>query len=445
VLTGKTGGQAFCLASATFVRCGRYRPGVTGREPVRREECSKEGEYGVLQIIWQSLTRRWVQSLSTLLAVAISAGILFALYLLYLGVSLGLETGSRRLGADLLVVPSEAGVDPETVLFAGAPLNIYMDKAMAQQVAGVSGVDKITPQFFTQTLDASHCDLANATRLIGFDPDTDWVVQSWVRKLPGGAIGPDDILIGAKVEGIEGRVAQILGKKFNVAAVLDPTGTGLDDSILMPIETARSLAKESPYLQLFWGKLGDPQQFISALLVDIDENADKGNVAASIVNLGGYEVIRSADVFNGIRDQMNVLFLIILGGGLLTVASAVFQFFARFFSLAWDRKGEWGLYRALGATRRDLKLLVAGEALALTLAGVASGLALGYLLYLLILFFLRQQQSFPFIEPSLFGILIGIAIIAALFVLLGIISAWFPARKSGEIEPSSAMALGDIN
>lgn len=399
----------------------------------------------MLQIIWHSLTRRWVQSLSTLLAVAISAGILFALYLLYLGVSLGLDTGARRLGADLLVVPSGAEVDPETVLFAGAPLNIYMDKSVTQKVAGISGVTKVTPQFFTQTLSGSHCDLANATRLIGFDPDTDWLVQSWVRKLPGGAIGPDDILIGAKVQGIEGRVAQILGRRFNVAAVLDPTGTGLDDSILTSLETARNLAKESPYLQLFWGKLGDPYQYVSALLVDIDEDTDKGDVAVSIVSLGDYDVIRSADVFNGIRDQMNILFLIILGGGLLTVASAVFQFFARFFSLAWDRKGEWGLYRALGATRRDLKLLVAGEALALTLGGVVSGLALGYLLYLLGLFFLRQQRSFPFIEPSLSGILIGVAIIAVLFVLLGIISAWFPARKSGEIEPSSAMALGDIN
>jgi putative ABC transport system permease protein len=82
----------------------------------------------MLQIIRNSLARRWVQSLSTLVAVAVSVGILFALYLLYTGVSSGVETGKKRLGADIVVVPASAQVEPETLLFTGAPLNIYMNK-----------------------------------------------------------------------------------------------------------------------------------------------------------------------------------------------------------------------------------------------------------------------------------------------------------------------------
>ncbi len=399
----------------------------------------------MLQIIWHSLTRRWVQSLSTLVAVAVSVGILFALYLLYLGVSVGLGTGEKRLGADLLIVPAEAQVDPETVLFAGAPVNIYMDGSLTQKVAGISGVKRVTPQFFAQTLNEECCSLSNATRLIGFDPGTDWLVQSWVKKLPGGSLGPDQVLIGSGVTGFKGKDATILGKTLHVAAVLDPTGTSLDYSILTPIDTARSLAKGSPYLQLFWGKLGDPQRLISALLVDIDEQDQKGDVALSIDNLGGLTVIQSSDIFKNIKDQMNVLFLIMLGGGLLAAVASVFQFFARFFSLAWDRKGEWGLYRALGATRRDLKLLIAGEALTLTLGGAVIGFILGYLLFTLIFIYLQKQKAFPFIEPSLPGVLIGIAAIAAFFALLGLLAAWLPARQSGKIEPSSAMALGDID
>ena len=142
----------------------------------------------MLQIIWHSLTRRWVQSLSTLIAVAVSVGILFALCLLYLGVSLGLETGRKRLGADLLVVPANAQVEPETLLFAGAPLNIYMNKNLEEKVAAISGVRQATPQFFAQTLTEACCSLTNATRLIGFDPGSDWLVRSWVKNLPGGVL-----------------------------------------------------------------------------------------------------------------------------------------------------------------------------------------------------------------------------------------------------------------
>jgi putative ABC transport system permease protein len=214
---------------------------------------------------------------------------------------------------------------------------------------------------------------------------------------------------------------------------------------MMPIDAARNLASTSPYLTLFWGKLGNPRGLISALLVDIDPNAQKSDVAVSIDLLGDFNVIQASDVLQNIKDQMSILFMIMLGGGLLAAVASIFQFFARFFTLAWDRKGEWGLYRALGATRRDLKLLIAGEALALTLGGVIAGLVLGYGLFSLIFVFLQKQKAFPFIEPSPGSVLLGIAAIAVFFVLLGILSAWWPANQSGQIEPSSAMALGDID
>jgi putative ABC transport system permease protein len=59
-------------------------------------------------IIRQSLQKRWIQSVSTLFAVAVSVSILFALYLLYQGITTGLSTSENRMGADLLVVPADA-------------------------------------------------------------------------------------------------------------------------------------------------------------------------------------------------------------------------------------------------------------------------------------------------------------------------------------------------
>ena len=87
------------------------------------------------KILWHSLTRRRVQSISILLAVAVSTGILLALYLLNLGVSYGMRGAEDRLGADILVIPADAWVEPEEVLFTGAPLNIYMDAGVEGRVA----------------------------------------------------------------------------------------------------------------------------------------------------------------------------------------------------------------------------------------------------------------------------------------------------------------------
>jgi ABC-type transport system, involved in lipoprotein release, permease component len=400
----------------------------------------------MLKIIQHSLTRRWVQSLATLFAVTVSVGILFALYLLYQGVTMGLAASDNRLGADLLVVPSDARdlLDPSELLFTGAPVCIYMNKDYQDKVAKISGVEKVTSQFFTQTLNASCCSTVTATRLIGFDSATDWTIQSWAKNLPSKNLAADEILIGKDVGGFTGSNTYILGKAVHVAAVLEPTGTSLDHSIVLNIDLARRMAKEKPELQHFWDQYGDPDQLISALLVKV-EDGKKTEVAAAINGLGGLAVIKSSDILHGVKQQMNTVFYIMLGGGLLAALASIFQLFARFYSLAWDRKGEWGLYRALGATRQDLKILVIGEALCLTSGGIVLGFILGSVLYYLILMLLESQNTFPFIPVSWSAIFLGIIGITVLFELIAFIAAWFPARQSGRIEPSSAMAMGDID
>ncbi|HBQ86129.1 MAG TPA: ABC transporter permease [Syntrophomonas sp.] len=400
----------------------------------------------MFKIIRHSLTKRWIQSVATLFTVAISVGILFALYLLYHGITMGLSTSENRMGADLLVIPDDARdlQDSSELLFTGAPVCIYMNKNYEKEVAHISGVEKVSAQFFTQTLNASCCSTATATRLIGFDPATDWAVQSWLKKLPAKSLAYNEVLAGRNVSGFIGSNTYILGKKVHVAANFEPTGTSLDHSIIMNIDLARKMAQGKPELQHFWQRYGDPDQIISALLVKV-EAGKKDEVANAITDLGDLAVIKSSDILQGIKDQLDTVFYIMLGAGLLAALASIFQLFARFYSLAWDRKGELGLYRAMGATRRDLKILVIGEALCLTSGGIILGSILGSIFYYLILLLLESQKAFPFIPAAWPAVLFGIIGITTLFELIGFISAWFPARQSGKIEPSAAMALGDID
>ncbi|HWQ73974.1 MAG TPA: ABC transporter permease [Syntrophomonas sp.] len=397
-------------------------------------------------IIRQSLQKRWIQSVSTLFAVAVSVSILFALYLLYQGITTGLSTSENRMGADLLVVPADARdlLDNSELLFSGAPVCIYMNKNVQDKVSRIPGVEKVSAQFFTQTLNASCCSIGSATRIIGFDPDTDWVVKSWAKNLPDKKLAAGDILIGGSVSAFLGKDTYILGEKVHVAAVLEPTGTSLDYSIVMNMDLARKMAKDKPELQHFWNRYGEPDQIASALLVKVAEGK-KAEVAGAITDLGDLAVIKSSDVLQGVKQQMDTVFYIMLGGGLLAALASIFQLFARFYSLAWDRKGEWGLYRAMGATRRDLKILVIGEALCLTSGGVILGLGLGGVLYYLILFLLTKQNAFPFVPASPLSALLAVIGITVLFELIGFLAAWFPAVQSGKIEPSAAMAMGDID
>ena len=276
--------------------------------------------------------------------------------------------------------------------------------------------------------------------------NSDESIRSLLRDVKLETPAPAEIVAGARLDTYVGAQEKILNQPFRVAALLKPTGTSLDYSILTSLETARALAKSNiGYLQTYWERYGQPENLVSALLVEIDDRHDIQGVARAIGRLGDFNVVQTATVLTAIKGQMRSLFTIGLLGGILIAVSSALNLLSRFFSVAWDRKGEWGLYRALGATRRDIKLLVMGEALALTWGGTLPGILLGYLLYRGSLACLFSQKAFPFISPSPLGILAGVAGIPAAFTLLSALSAWFPAVQSARIEPSAAMAQEDID
>jgi len=239
---------------------------------------------------------------------------------------------------------------------------------------------------------------------------------------------------GRGVEGVAGNKAYILGQALQVVTVLQATGTSLDYSVLMPIDAVRALSRTIPYLRVLLGKGNDPADFISAVLVETDKRADKEAVAAAIERVGDVRVIKASDVLGNIKQQLESLFFIMLGGGLLAALAAIVQIFARFSSLPWDRKGEWGLYRALGATRGDLKRLILGEAAILTGAGSPLDCCL-WRSRLAAHAWLQEQRAFPFIEASWSKTGLAILVTGAAFGLVALVAAWWPHARAGVSRP----------
>lgn len=104
------------------------------------------------------------------------------------------------------------------------------------------------------------------------------------------------------------------------------------------------------------------------------------------------------------------------------------QFFARYLTMVWDRKSELGLYKALGATQRDLQKLIIGEAGVLTGGGLLAGFGLGAFGYTLILKLLQARSSFPFIEPHGIAAALAILWISILFGVIALIAVSIPLR-----------------
>lgn len=389
---------------------------------------------------------RRIQSAATLCSVVLASAVVFALALSFLGVQSGLATSRERLGADLMVIPADAAVDLDqnALLFTGVPANMYMDEDTATQVMSLSGIERATVQFYGQTLDASCCSASSATRLIGYDASTDWVVAPWTEQLAATRLGPAQIVAGSDAAGDFERGGKVLGRGVELVASLDKTGTDLDGSVLMDIDQVRAFVKDTPELQYLWDEYGSPDGLVSCVLVDVREG-ERDAVVSELAALGGISVIESSQAVDQVAAQLSALFSIMLGAAALLVAATLFQLFARFFSLAWDRRSELALYRALGASRKEVSLLIVGEAAVLVGGGAACGLVLGAVLYLAVPSLLAQGGAFPFLAPGPLPIALAALGVLVLFAAIGFAAVAWPLARAGRVDPSSAMQMGDID
>jgi ABC-type antimicrobial peptide transport system permease subunit len=98
--------------------------------------------------------------------------------------------------------------------------------------------------------------------------------------------------------------------------------------------------------------------------------------------------------------------------------------------LVSQRTREIGIRVALGARSRDIRMLVLRRALAVTLVGVALGLAGSALAGRLLAAFLVD------VSPTDAATLLSVT---ALFTAIALLASWLPARRAAAVDPARAL------
>ncbi len=371
-----------------------------------------------------------------------------ALFLLGSGVFRGIELNKERSGAQILCVPTEAQdeLQDTEILFTGAPVGAYMDTSIAEEMKNVTGVLDVTVQFYGKTLNESCCSADAATRIIGFDSKTDWVIKPYCSTPLEGDLKDDEVIVGKSVTGYSDGKGKLLGHDVKVVATLDETGSYLDNCILTNLDRARQLAKETKGFDHLWEKYGDPENLCSAILVKCDE-ADTSIVAGKLKRYapGDYVTLQQQSILTKTQKSFDVVFKIMSACAVALIVATVLQLIARFSTLVWDRRSELALFRALGATKSNLQTLIFGEAIFLTLAGCALGSVLGVAIYQFMLQEMKNSAAFPFSPfnaPLQFA---GIIAICLLFVVFTLLSIVVPLKQSSKIDPATAMSQVDLS
>jgi putative ABC transport system permease protein len=379
--------------------------------------------------------RSWVVALCALLV----SGFALGTTLILQGAENSLQLASSRLGADIVVVPEGSEAKVEGALLMGTTTQVWMDKDNLQKIGSVPGVAAASPQLYLTSLHGASCCTVSDMFLVAFEPATDFTIEPWLVQKLGGtlhlgeAIGGKDVFVPYGDQNI-----RLYGYILTLRGNLEPTGTGLDNSMFVTFNTAQDMARIS--LTMAKSPLVIPPNKISAVMVKVAPGYDPHQVAVDIFRtVPGVTPIEGLNLFQSYRSQINGLLKVNLAVMGFTWLLSVALIGLVFMMAADERRRELGVLRALGATRRFVLFSLLAEAGFLALVGSAAGIALTVLVVLLFRTLIMHTLNIPFLFPS--GLMLAAQIAGGLLLALLTITlaAFIPAYRISRQEPASAM------
>ena len=173
-----------------------------------------------------------------------------------------------------------------------------------------------------------------------------------------------------------------------------------------------------------------------AIIIKMDDEADAETVQAALLKDSHLSVSGSAlerQMYTKVIDKLMLVLVGLLGVSVLVSLVGV----ANTLSLSVaERTRENGLLRALGLTRRQMKSLLALEALFLSLTGALIGVGMGVAFGWVGVMSLPVEGATPVLSVPWLQ-LAGVCVVA---VVSALVASWLPGRRAAKVSPSEALA-----
>ena len=370
---------------------------------------------------------------------ALMAGFVIAATLVIRGANDSLRLALDRLGADIIVIPEGEEQRLKSALLMGIPIHCWMPDTVIDDLAALPGVKAVSPQLYLSTLRGASCCSVPEMFLIAYEPETDFTLRPWLEENLEGGLAMGEAVGGSLVYvPVEQGKLLVYGYGLDLKGSLEPTGTGLDQSMFFTFETAREIARLSSDQAV--KVLDIPPRTVSSALIKVELDADPQQVAAEISSaIRGVTPLETATLFRDQREQLLSLLnsVVALLGITWVLAMALI---AVIFSLAInERRRHIGVMRALGARRTTVLQSLLLEATLLALAGGTVGIAVASLAVYLFRPLIMGLMNTPFLYPAPLQ-LAGLGLGALALALLGVtLAALVPALRISFQDPSISM------
>ena len=352
-------------------------------------------------------TRRQVRSLVTREALAIGA-ISSAI-----GVALGwligaLAEAGTGLASSIVAALEGASVWQLALTWLGATLFTTLVGVFPARAAS-----RVAPAYAGPEGAGSEDEAQASSVMITGEPDYTGVTHSTVTQL-----GDNQVRVGD--EALAGQTLRLCADTcVDLSATYDKNGSVGEAQVSE--RTLRSIATSLER---------------EAIIIKMADGADAETVQAALLKDSQLSVNGSAlerQTYTKIIDKLMLVLVGLLGVSVLVSLVGV----ANTLSLSVaERTRENGLLRALGLTRRQMKSLLALEALFLSMTGALIGVGMGVAFGWVGVMSLPIDGATPVLSVPWLQ-LVGVCVVA---IVSALVASWLPGRRAAKVSPSEALA-----
>ncbi len=355
----------------------------------------------------------------------------------------GLQSLEARLGADIILVPSEAQskVSFQNMFLQGTTGAFYMDASVLDKALEVEGVEKVAPQTFLASLKADCCSIK--IQVIGINPSLDFTVQPWISRSLTREMGDMDVAVGCKVEADIGEIIRIYEQRCKVVARLEPTGTGLDTAVYCNMDTMNTLLMAAEEKGISH-RIESGDSVISAVYIKVRDGCD---IDAVNSRLNGHirkvTAVRTRSMITGVSDSLAGISRTVTGLIAAVWVLAFLILLLAFVLIIRERTREFAVLRLVGASRRMLSRMVLTESALCGLLGGLTGAGLAALLLFPFAQLIESALNMPYLMPRTGTVLLLAAGTVLLSAAVASLASVMAAYRLSRIDPGTALREGN--
>ncbi len=391
-------------------------------------------------IALSNLKKKPFRTAAMLAVIVLSSAVLLGSLILSASLKGGISGIQSRLGADLMIIPEGAQQELEGILLYGSPNYFYMDKNIEELVRGVEGVETASSQTYLASVSESCCDFP--VQIIGFDPETDFIVRNWAKSRYSKLNPEEEVLFAGSNIDVQKKSVRFYGQTHKVTAKLAKSGSGMDSAIYTDIATLKNIFLDARSKGFGFISGDDIDKKVSAIFVKLADGVRPDSAALRIqralsqqTDAPAIQIIQNEKIISNLMSRFSAI-LIFMNAISALVLVITFTTLAVVFSLMLnERLKEFAVLRILGASHLHLKKIVFSEAGLVGCAGAVTGIFFSLLIIIPFNVLISEKLALPFAISSIPQIILFSALVFVIILAASILSSVFSAVRISKFEP----------